>query len=327
MTRILLADIGGTYARFALAGERSVGPTWSTEVGGHPGVIEALRAYLTLHGDEPIGGALLAAAGPVEGGRCKLTNAAWTLDEEQIANALHLPWTRIVNDLEAVAAGLPDINPEETRLIGPDRALPGAPMAIVSPGTGLGMACVVVGPAGRSVVTSEGGHASLAGTSDREDRLIAILRRRFGRASAERVLSGPGLVNLYQAIAELGGSDPPRLTPSDVTEAAFDRSSPICRATIDAFCAFLGAVAGDVALTFGACGGIYIGGGIVPRFVDHLSRSAFREQFVTKGRMRSYLERVPTRVILHPNPAFVGLMSLARVARGNAAPKAGAHVA
>jgi glucokinase len=328
MTRILLADIGGTYARFALAGERAIGATWSTEVGSHAGVVEAIRAYLALdHGEEAIGGALLAAAGPVEGGRCKLTNAAWTLDEEQIANTLHLPWARIVNDLEAVAAGLPDIDPAQTRRIGLDGALPGAPRAIVSPGTGLGMACVIVGPSGRCVVTSEGGHVSLAGTDDREDRLIAILRRRFGRASAERVLSGPGLVNLHQAIAELEGCDSPRLTPSDVTELAFDGSSPICRAAIDAFCAFLGAVAGDVALTFGARGGVYIGGGIVPRFVDHLARSTFREQFVSKGRMRAYLERIPTRVILHPNPAFVGLMSLARVARGDAAPKAGVHVA
>jgi glucokinase len=226
-----------------------------------------------------------------------------------------------------VAAGLPDINPAQTRLIGPDRALPGAPMAIISPGTGLGMACVVVGPAGRSVVTSEGGHASLAGTSDHEDHLIAVLRRRFGRVSAERVLSGPGLVNLHRAIIELEGGDSRRRTPSDVTEGAFDGSSPTCRAAIDTFCAFLGAVAGDVALTFGARGGVYIGGGIVPRFVDHLARSAFREQFVSKGRMRGYLERISTRVILHPNPAFVGLMSLARVARGNPAQRGDARVA
>ncbi len=328
MSRILLADIGGTYARFCLAGERTMGTTWSTEVGSHASVIDALRAYLALdRGGEPVGGALLAAAGPIEGGRCKLTNAAWTLDEEQIASALHLPWARIVNDLEAVAAGLPDIDPAQTRLIGPDRAVPGAPLAIVAPGTGLGVACVVVAPSGRCVLTSEGGHASLAGSNNQEDRLIAILRRRFGRASAERVLSGPGLVNLHQAIAEVEGCDSPRLTPSDVTEKAFDGSSPTCRATIDAFCAFLGAVAGDVALTFGARGGIYIGGGIVPRFVDHLARSPFRKQFVAKGRMHDYLERIPTRVILHPNPAFVGLMSLARVARGSAAPKVDVRVA
>jgi glucokinase len=328
MSRILLADIGGTYARFAFAGRRSIGPTWSTEVGARESVIDALRAFLAVsHDDEPLAGALLAAAGPVEGGRCKLTNAAWTLDEEEIAKALQLPWVRIVNDLEAVAAGLPDIDAAQTRLIGPDRALPGAPMAIVSPGTGLGMACVVVAPAGRCVVTSEGGHAALAGTSEEEDRIIGLLRKRFGRVSAERVLSGPGLANLHQAIAEIDGSGSARRTPSQVTEAAFDGSSPVCRATIDAFCAFLGSVAGDIALTFGARGGVYIGGGIVPRFVDHLARSSFREQFVSKGRMRPYLERIPTRIILHPNPAFVGLMSLAQLARDESASKAGPRVA
>ena len=222
---------------------------------------------------------------------------------------------RIVNDLEAVAAGLPDFGLANTRLIGPDGAVPGAPMAIISPGTGLGMACLVSGPGGRCVVTSEGGHAALAATSDHQDRLIAALRRSFGRVSAERVLSGPGLVNLYGAIAELEGGSASARTPRDVTEAAFDRSSPTARAAVDSFCAFLGAVAGDVALTFGALGGVYIGGGIVPRFVDYLAQSTFREQFASKGRLRSYVERIPTRVILHPNPAFVGLMSLARLAR------------
>jgi glucokinase len=327
MTRILLGDVGGTYARFALAGRRSIGSTWSTEVGANASVIDALRGFLALdHGGEPISGALLAAAGPVEGGRCKLTNAAWILDEEEIARTLHLPWIRIVNDLEAVAAGLPDIDPAQTRLIGPDRVLPGAPMAVVAPGTGLGTACVVVGPAGPCVVASEGGHAALAATSDHEDRIIAVLRKRFGRVSAERVLSGPGLVNLHQAIAELDGSASVRRTPSQVTEGAFDGSSPVCRAAIDTFCAMLGAFAGDVALTFGAKGGIYIGGGIVPRFVDYLAQSAFRERFISKGRMRPYVETIPTRVILHPNPAFVGLMSLARFASGESVSRAGRGV-
>jgi glucokinase len=324
MSRVLLADIGGTYARFTLANGHLTGGTWSTEVGSRPSVIDAMRAFLAIdHGDEPIAGALLAAAGPVEGGRCKLTNAAWLLDEEEIGRTLSLPWVRIVNDLEATAGGLPDLTPAQSRQIGPDgSAIPGAPMAIIAPGTGLGMACVIVGPAGRSVVTSEGGHASLASMGGNYDRIVAILRRRYARVSVERVLSGAGLVNLHQAIAELEGCESPRRTPSEVTQAAFDGSSPICRATVDAFCAFLGAVAGDVALTFGARGGVFIGGGIVPRFVDHLAHSAFREHFAAKGRMRPYLERIPTRVILHPTPAFAGLMSLARLANQQLRPRA-----
>jgi glucokinase len=316
VSRFLLGDIGGTYARFALANERFMGTPWSTEVRSRASAVDALRAFLAIgHGDEPIEGALLAAAGPVEGGRCKLTNADWLLDEEEIGQALLLPWVRIVNDLEATAAGLPDLEVAHSRPIGPGgRAVPGAPIAIVAPGTGLGMACVVVGPRGRTVVTSEGGHASLASMDDNYDGIIANLRRRYGRVSAERVLSGAGLANLHQALAELDGTTSPRRTPSEVTAAAFDGTSPTCRAAIDAFCAFLGAVAGDVALTFGARGGVYIGGGIAPRFVDHLARSGFREQFSAKGRLRPYLERIPTKVILHPTPAFTGLMSLAKLA-------------
>lgn len=320
MSRFLLADIGGTYARFALANEQSIGATWSTEVCSHASAIDAMRDFLaTDHGAEPIDGALLAAAGPIEGGRCKLINAPWLLDEEEIGHALSLPWVRIVNDLEAIAAGLPDLGPAQIHRIGPaGAAIPGAPMAIVAPGTGLGMACVIFGPAGRSVVTSEGGHAGLASFGNHYDDIIAILRRRYGRVSAERVLSGAGLVNLHQAITALQGDVSPRRTPSEVTAAALDGSSPACRAALDTFCAFLGAVAGDVALTFGARGGVYIGGGIVPRFVDHLARSEFREQFAAKGRLRPYVERIPTSVILHPTPAFVGLMSLAKLAREQA---------
>lgn len=318
MSRILLADIGGTYARFALADSSSVGPAWSTEVGAWPTVIDAINAYLALApAPVRIDGALLAAAGPVEGGRCRLTNAAWTLDEHEIARALSLPWVRVVNDLEAVAAGLVDLRPSDSIAIGGGQPVPGAPLAILAPGTGLGMAAVVMSPAGRTVITSEGGHASLAAMDERYDRIVAILRRHHGRVSAERVLSGPGLANLHQAIAELEGGDTLRRTPSAVTTSAFDGSSAHCRAAIDAFCAFLGAVAGDVALTFGARGGIYIGGGIVPRFVNHLARSDFRAQFVAKGRLHDYLERVPTRVILHPNPAFAGLASLVKLARND----------
>jgi glucokinase len=311
MRRLLLADIGGTYARFALAEGRSVGTVWSTEVGSQPSAIDAIRAFLDAgKAPRPIDGALLAVAGPIEGGRAKLTNAAWIIDEEEIARAFGWRWVRVVNDLEAVAAGLPDLNPAQLRSIGRGTAMPGAPMAILAPGTGLGMACVVSTPAGRSVITSEGGHASLASPDARLDPVIALLRHRFGHVSAERGLSGPGLVNLHQALAELEGAAQPRRTPVEVTESAFDGSSTTCRAAVDAFCTLLGAVAGDMALAYGARGGVFIGGGIVPRFVDHLERSGFREAFLAKGRMRAYLKRIPVRVILHPTPAFTGLMNL-----------------
>ena len=326
MNRLLLADIGGTYARFALTTGTAVGPIWSTEVRSRNTVIDAIRAFLAADGQSPINGALLAVAGPVEGGRSRLTNADWTIDEEEIGRVFNFPWVRVVNDLEAAAAGLPDLPDAQTRLIGPDcNCLVGAPMAIIAPGTGLGVACLLDGPAGRRVITSEGGHATLAASDAAQDKLLNLLRKKYAHVSAERVLSGNGLTNLYMTLASIEGMGVIHQTPAQITTSAFDGSSPLCRATVDAFCSFLGSVAGDIALTFGARGGVFIGGGIVPRFVDHLSHSAFREQFEAKGRLRSYVARIPTRIITHPNPAFLGLMSLVTRARSRSAAVAGAR--
>lgn len=316
MSQRLLGDIGGTYARFALVGPAALGPVWSTEVSAHASVIEAIGEFLKAQPHRPsIAGAVLAAAGPVEGGRCKLTNALWTIDEEEVARAFDLPSVRIVNDLEAVAAGLPDLSPSQSRPFGPEAGIPGAPIAIVAPGTGFGMACLFISPAGRSVISGEGGHASMPAIDDRHEQVIASLRRRFGHVSIERVLSGAGLVNLYQAIAAIEGARVPTRNPGEVTGAALDGSCPISRLAVDTFCSMLGAVAGDAALAFGARGGVFIGGGIVPRFVDHLAHTAFRASFAAKGRLEPYLARIPTRVIMHPTPAFLGLMSLVRQAR------------
>ena len=337
MNTLLVADIGGTYARFAIArssepdrpgighpagGPMTIGPIWSTEVRSRNSAVEAIRDFLAVDSlGARIDGALLAVAGPVEGGRCRLTNAAWTIDEEEIAHAFSIPWVRIVNDLEAAAAGLPELAASQTRLIGPDSALVGAPMAILAPGTGLGMACLIDGPSGRRAITSEGGHATLASIGPQYDRLIDFLRGKYDQhVSIERVLSGAGLSNLHLALASCEGGSAIHRTPVEVTTSAFDGSSPLCRAAIDAFCAFLGAVAGDLALTFGARGGVFIGGGIVPRFVDHLARSAFRAQFEAKGRMHGYVARIPTRVIIHPNPALIGLVALARAMRDRPRP-------
>ena len=312
MSRLLLADIGGTYARFTVASGAVVGPSWLAEVRECRDVIQAIAAFIKTGGhQEKFDAALLAAAGPVKEGRCELINAAWIIDEKEIARAFTIPWVRVVNDLEAVAAGLADLPEAQTRLIGGGAGIPGAPMAIIAPGTGLGMACLLSGPGGRYVLPSEGGHSTLAGIDERSDKVIAALRRRFGCVSAERALSGPGLSNLYQAIVSLeGGTDSAR-SPAEVTTGAFNEGSPASRAAIDVFCALLGAVAGDMALTFSARGGVFVGGGVVPRFVEHLPRSDFRQQFEAKGRLQPYLAQIPTRVILHPHPAFVGLMSLA----------------
>jgi len=158
-----------------------------------------------------------------------------------------------------------------------------------------------------TVVVTEAGHATLPATSDREAEVIAELRRRFGHVYIERVLSGSGLENLYQALAAFEGATAPARDAAAITEAAFDGSSPLCRATVDTFCAFLGGVAGNLALTFLARGGVFIAGGIVPRFADRLAETQFRTQFESKGRYEELLRQIPTSVIVTPDTSFIGL--------------------
>ncbi|MFI4998307.1 MAG: glucokinase [Reyranellales bacterium] len=313
MKRALLADIGGTFARFALLSGDVLGPIRTLEVRHHPTVASAIRQMLERDGQAlPVECAIFALAGPIKDGCCALTNSSWTVDAAELKDDFGFQEVRLVNDHEVTAWGLPHLSSPDTRLVGPDTPVVGAPMAVLGPGTGLGMACFIPDAGAAHVLASEGGHATLAATNTREEALIGSLRRRFGHVSAERVLSGDGMGNLYSAIAEI---DHIRVTPrtaAEITRAAVDGTCPASREALDVFCALLGAVAGNVALTFGARGGMFIGGGIVPRIVDYLIRTAFRERFEAKGRFRPYLAAIPVKVILRPNPAFLGLMALAR---------------
>jgi glucokinase len=182
-------------------------------------------------------------------------------------------------------------------------------MATLGPGSGIGVAAMVPASDGWAVMTGEGGHVSMPAQTDEEEAVIARLRERFGHCSAERILSGPGLVNLYVALAELAGRGQPTVTAEDVTNLA-RQGEPLARKTLGMFFAMLGTVAGDVALTTGARGGVYVAGGIVPRFVELLRKSEFRARFEAKGRYRDYLAAIPTFVVTAPLPAFRGLRYL-----------------
>jgi glucokinase len=183
-------------------------------------------------------------------------------------------------------------------------------MVVLGPGTGLGVAAYVPGRQGALVLHSEGGHASVPGGSSREDAIIAVLRRQFGHVSAERVLSGHGLENLYRAIAALESLTLPSRSAPEITQAALAGSCATSHAAVETFCALLGAVAGDLALAFGARGGVFITGGLADHLREYLPRSQFRARFNAKGRMTSYLEAIPVYLILHDDPAFLGLQSL-----------------
>jgi glucokinase len=314
---VLLGDIGATNARFAVLADGVVGPITWIEVAHYPQFGDAIGALLQAQfGGMPVSAALLAVAGPVDRGRCAFTNCAWTIDDGEMRDRFELNTVRVINDFEATALSLPHLADEDLHALGGGRAVPGAPMAVLGPGSGLGVACLVQDGERAIVAPSEGGHATMPAASRREDAVLDHLRERFGHVSAERVLSGPGLENLYGAIAAVDRIAVPPRNAVEITKAALQGTCPTSRAALDMFCAMLGAFAGNVALTYGARGGVYIAGGIAPRIVSHLAASTFRQRFEQKGRFRAYLEAIPTHVIVHHAATFLGLKSLAE--RGGA---------
>jgi glucokinase len=312
LAHTLFGDIGATNARFSLFAKGVQGPIEWFEVARHPHFQDVVAAFLSKHGGEvPVTAALIAVAGPVEQGRSVLTNSPWVIDARELQATFGLAQVRIVNDFEAAAFSLPHLTAADLQPIGGGRAVGGAPMAVLGPGSGLGVACLVTKTARPAVIASEGGHTTVAATSDREAALIDHLRRHFGHVSAERVISGVGLENIYGAVAALDGIELPSRSAAEITKAALDGRCRSAAAALAQFCAFLGAFAGNVALMFGARGGLYIAGGITPRIVEFTRRSKFRDQFEAKGRFRPYLEAIPSNVIVHPAATFVGLRSLA----------------
>jgi glucokinase len=218
----------------------------------------------------------------------------------------------LVNDFAAVAHSLPLLGPTDLANLGGSAADETTPMAVLGPATGLGVACLIGRPDKPVVIASEGGHATLAAACDREDQIIQHLRQRFGHASAERAISGPGLENIYLAIGALDKVETPLQNATQITRSALRGECRIAVEALNVFCAFLGSFAGNVALTFGARGGVYIAGGILPRILYFIRRSQFRDRFEAKGRFREYLKPVPTNVITHPAAAFLGLTSISR---------------
>ena len=311
---ILVGDIGGTNARFALIDDGMCGPISWIRGADHSEFPDAVRAFLEQRGNPSLYAALLAVAGPVENNRSRLTNRTWLIDGAELCDAFGLAWARLINDFEATAWSLPHLGEKHVHAIGGRKEIETAPRAALGPGTGFGMSCYAPGPSGGIVIASEGGHATLAAASRAEDRVIEVLRERFGHVSVEHALSGSGLENLFWALARIEQVEVPEPTAADITKAALEGSCAISRAALDLFCALLGGVAGDVALTFGARGGIFLAGGIAPRILPVLEQSEFRARFEAKGPTRGYVERIPTSVILSEDATFIGLEVLVRQA-------------
>jgi len=308
----LLGDIGATNVRFALLSNGVLGPIKWFTVADFPRFTDAVTAFLDCHCRHvSVRGALLAVAGPVANDRCMLTNSAWTIDASELCAAFSFAKVHILNDFEATAFSLPLLTAADLYPVGGGKAVLGTPMAVLGPGSGLGVACFVPGSQSSIVIASEGGHATMAATSDREDAIIDYLRRQFSHVSAERVVSGSGLENLYSAVIAIDGIEAPKRNAAEITNAALDGTCPVARAALDLFCAMLGTIAGNVALMFGARGGVFIAGGIAPRLTEYIARSEFRARFEHKGRFRQYLASIPSSIIVHSAAPFMGLRSIA----------------
>ncbi|WP_166255542.1 glucokinase [Marinobacter salicampi] len=306
----LVADIGGTHARFALVADDPAQPDHAQRVlcADYRSLQQAIETYLekaAISGDA-IDRACIALASPIRGDAIAMTNNPWQFRISELKRRFGWQTLKVINDFTAMALGVPHVSNEHLVALGGGPAEHASPRLVIGPGTGLGVSGLVPTRNGWVPLATEGGHVDLPVSSDDEIELLRILRRRFGRVSAERVLSGPGLVNLYQAYAQMQGQSGPFTTPQQVVQAAVGNSDTLARATLLQFCEWLGRVAGNAALTLGSRGGVYLCGGLLPRMAEFLAESGFRAGFEAKGRMRSIMEATPVYLVTDDATALYG---------------------
>lgn len=321
----LLADIGGTNARFGwlAAGQLQPAHVETLPTAGHATPALAARHYLAMLADRlgpayaPPQAAAWAVATAVGGDEVRFTNSGWAFSRAATQAELGLRELCVLNDFEALALSLPHLQTHQVRrFAGPPAGLAGAALAVIGPGTGLGVAGLLPTAQGWMAVPGEGGHASLSAADDFEAAVLAAVRREYPHVSAERLLSGIGLPVLHAAVAQVAGLPATAREASEVVAGALQQRDPACLRTVDCFCALLGSFAGNVALTLGARGGVYIGGGIVPRLGEAFFSSPFRQRFEAKGRFQAYLQAVPTLLITDTLAALTGAAYALEVRRG-----------
>lgn len=306
----LLGDIGGTNARFAWqdSADSELSDVATYPGRDHPTLLAAARHYLAAHGKPAPRWFAIGIANPVTGDRVQMTNHDWSFSISEVQAALGVQRFLVVNDFTALALALPTLAPNDLHQVGGDAAVAAAPIGLVGAGTGLGVSGLLpVARGGWVPLGGEGGHVTLGGGNELEDAVIRHLRERFGHASAERALSGPGLVNLYEAVCAIEGVAPTLHSADAVTRGALEGHNAQCLQVEALFFSLLGSVAGNLALSLGARGGVYIGGGIVPRLGKRIDASGFRASFERKGRFEAYLRAIPVYVVSAAvSPALIG---------------------
>ena len=307
----LLADIGGTNARFAL--ENSPGEIGSVQVypcADYPGVAEVIKKYLKDTRIGRVNHAAIAIANPVDGDQVSMTNHDWSFSIEATRRALGFDTLLVVNDFTALAMALPGLTDAQRVQVGGGTRRPNSVIGLLGPGTGMGVSGLIPADDRWIALGSEGGHATFAPADEREDIVLQYARKKWSHVSFERVAAGPGIEVIYRALA---GRDKKRVAASVDTVEIVKRAlegEPLAAESVDVFCGILGTFAGNIAVTLGALGGIYIGGGVVPRLGEFFARSSFRKRFEAKGRFEAYLQNVPTYVITAEYPAFLGVSAI-----------------
>lgn len=311
----LIADIGGTHARFALVSDNRVSHVEVLRADDYPGIAAAAKAYLAKHGISTIRHAALSIASihtPHSDAITLINQTPWNTTRSALKTELGLDTLITVNDFEALAHGITVIGSGGCVQVCGGTPAHQAPIGVIGPGTGLGMAGIVFIDGLSHVIASEGGNTTLPVTSMREYHIVEQLRanKDDGHVSAENAVSGSGLPLLYQAIAGLDGITVPARSAPDITAAALANTCPVAVEALDLFCHWLGVMAGNLALMLTASGGIYIAGGIVPQWLDYFMHSRFAAAFVNKGVYRDYLSSLPVYVVTHPYPALEGMRAL-----------------
>jgi glucokinase len=303
----LVADIGGTNARLAMADLDTLRLTAAAGFRGaeFPSLHAVASSYLDGIAERPLAAAVAVAA-PVVGERIRLTNSPWSFGREELRAALGVDRLLVLNDFEALAHVLPHLEPRDLCQIGGGTPVERATKAVLGPGTGLGVAGLAWSPAGWQAIASEGGHVAFAVEDAREFAMLERLLTGRERLSVERVISGPGLADVYRVLTELAGQEAVPLRAPEVVQRALGGQDPIAREAVERFATWLGRFAGDAALFFGARGGVYLGGGIAPKMLDVLSAGPFRRAFEAKGRMTSYVAPIPAYVIQASDAALRG---------------------
>jgi glucokinase len=313
----LVADIGGTYARFTLETAPGVFEGTATlRCADHADFHAAVSAYVKTLRSDRVAHAAVAIANPVEGDEVRMTNYHWQFSIEAMREKLGFDTLVVVNDFTALAMALPRLGRGDRRQIGGGQARERSVVGILGSGSGLGVSGLIAADDGWIALGTEGGHTSFSPRDERELAILHFAWKTLPHVSFERLLSGPGLELIYRALAERAGARAAKgLSAPEITRRALAGSDAVCVDTVDAFCAMLGTAAANLAVTLGALGGIYIGGGIVPRLGDTFDRSRFRQRFEDKGRFSAYLAQIPTWVITAENATFHGVSAILAAAQ------------